>query len=161
MKRSILISVSALAVILSLGSCKPKQSAYRQVYEQAKQREIAQQQANPSAAQNTGTVIVSKPAQSDVSVRRERLETLEGEDASRLSTYSVVIGSFQNHSNAYSLKERMENEGYTPVLAKNAQGMLRVIVASYNTRAEAEEGRDAFVERHSQFSDAWLLERER
>ena len=66
MKKSI-IALSALALVVSLGACKPKQSTYRQVYEKAKQREIAQNQSSnhaPDADEND--IIVSKPAQSSV-----------------------------------------------------------------------------------------------
>lgn len=154
-------------LLFSFGACKPKKSAYRQVYEQAKQREIVQNRSQRMDSEtatpaNSGAVLVSKPAQTDINVRRERLNTLEGEDSSRLKSYSVVIGSFQNHTNAYSLKERMVADGYKPVLAKNEQGMLRVIVASFNSREEAASARESFKERYRpNFQDAWLLELQR
>lgn len=156
------IFITAASILFSLGACKPKKSAYRQVYEQAKQREIAQYQNTGRVSEqtdNTGAVLVSKPAQSDFNIRQERLNTLDGEDASRLKTYSVVIGSFQNHTNANALKERMESAGYKPVLASNEQGMLRVIAASFDSRSEAEAARDKLKELFApNFSDAWLLE---
>ncbi len=161
MKKSI-IALSALALVVSLGACKPKQSTYRQVYEKAKQREIAQNQSSnhaPEADEND--IIVSKPAQSSVQMRRERLTPSEGEDANRLNRYSVVIGSFQNRTNALSLKERMEEAGFKPILAENEHGMIRVIVASFMSREEAVSSREQIKERFTpQFQDAWLLERE-
>ena len=53
-----------------------------------------------------------------------------------MKRFSVVIGSFKNKTNAYALKERMQNDGYNAVLGENEQGMLRVIVASFNDKAE-------------------------
>ena len=54
----------------------------------------------------------------------------------------------------------MQNEGYTPVLVENEQGMLRVIVTSFETKAEAEKSRDAIRSKYRpNFQDAWVLER--
>ena len=81
-------------------------------------------------------------------------------DADAIKLYSVVVGSFKNRTNAFSLKERMQNEGYTPVLGENEQGMLRVIVTSFETKAEAEKSRDAIRAKYRpNFQDAWVLER--
>lgn len=158
MKKSLLVFIS-LTLLLGAVACKPKQSHYRQVYESAKQREIAESNASNSTSSD---VIVSKPAEPVISVRKERLNPVEGEDGMRLKKYSVVIGSFQNSTNAYSLKERMEADGYTPILARNESGMLRVIVTSFDSREAAAQSRDAIKQRYApNFQDAWLLERDR
>ena len=103
---------------------------------------------------------VSKPRTSNATTRSERINAAEGEDASRLKRYSVVIGSFKNKTNAYSLKERMQNEGYHAVLGENEQGMLRVIVSSFDDKADAAASRDAIKAKYApNFQDAWLLER--
>lgn len=157
MKKSLLVFIS-LTLLLGAVACKPKQSHYRQVYESAKQREIAESNASSTSSD----VIVSKPAEPVISVRKERLNPVEGEDGMRLKKYSVVIGSFQNSTNAYSLKERMEDDGYTPILARNESGMLRVIVTSFDSREAAAQSRDAIKQRYApNFQDAWLLERDR
>ena len=131
------VLAAAIAMTVAFGSCKSKQSAYRQAYEQAKEREIAQAEDKDMETRP----IVSK-------------------DASRLDRFSVVVGSFRNATNARSLKERLESEGYTPILAENEQGMLRVIVASFPSREEAIAAREAVKERYApNFQDAWLLER--
>ena len=144
----------ALCLMTALGtSCKSKQSAYRAAYEQAKAREMA--------GQTDDYVItpVTKPVASN-ETRQERITPLDGENAAGIRLYSVVIGSFQNRTNAFSLKERMEREGYMPVLAENEQRMLRVIVTSFDSRADAERSRDAIRSRyHPNFQDAWILQR--
>lgn len=162
MKKSLLLLISA-TLLLGAVACKPKQSHYRQVYESAKQREIAEDNSSTSSYTTTSTdVIVSKPAEPVITVRKERLSPVEGEDGMRLKQYSVVIGSFQNSTNAYSLKERMENDGYSPILARNESGMLRVIVTSFDSREAATASRDAIKQRYSpNFQDAWLLERDK
>ncbi len=148
MKKTLLL-ISTLAILCSFGSCKPKQSTYRKVYEQAKQREVAPEE----------DVIISKPANDNITIRRERLNPVAGENESLLKNYSVVIGSFQNKTNAISLKERMEAAGYSPILAENEYGMIRVIVASFSDRAAAIISRDTFKKKFAPlFKDAWLLQ---
>jgi len=146
--------VMVLCFALACGtSCKSKQSAYQAAYEQAKAREMSEQ--------NSGNEItpVTKPIASN-ETRQERITPVAGENASEIRLYSVVIGSFTNSTNAYSLKERMQSEGYMPVLAENEQRMLRVIVSSFDTRVDAERSRDAIRSKYyPNFQDAWILQR--
>ena len=88
------------------------------------------------------------------------INAAEGEDASRLKRFSVVIGSFKNKTNAYSLKERMQNDGYNAVLGENEQGMLRVIVTSFDNKSDAIYSREDIKSKYApDFQDAWILER--
>ena len=156
MKKVILASL-ALVAIASLSSCGAKKSAYRKAYEQAKQREVATQATKPAVQYEAPAV--SDRATAPVTVRKERVTTYQGEDATRLKRFSVVVGSFQNPTNARNLKERMVKAGYNAVLATNEVGMLRVIVSSFDSREEAAASRDAIKARFApDFKDAWLLE---
>lgn len=158
MRKSVIL-LSTLLVALSFVGCKPKQSAYRQVYEQAKQREVAQNNQSTTAPEvEEEDVIVSKPAATDVSVRKERFSAVEGEDQSLVQRYSVVVGSFNNPTNARGRKAEVAGLGYRPVLVKNEMGMLRVIASSFPTRDQAVSSRDVLRER---YPDAWLLEIDR
>ena len=143
----------ALCLTMAFGtSCKSKQSAYRSAYEQAKARETTQ----PA---NNDVNPVSKPITTN-ETRQERITPIAGENVSGLRLYSVVIGSFSNRTNAYSLKERMQNDGYMPILAENDQRMLRVILTSHDNRADAERSRDAIRSKYyPNFQDAWILQR--
>ena len=157
MKKVILASL-ALVAVASLSSCGAKKSAYRKAYEQAKQREVATQATKP-AVQYEAPVTTPERAAAPVTVRTERVTTYQGEDANRLKRCSVVVGSFQNPTNARNLKERMVKAGYNAVLATNEVGMLRVIVSSFDSREEAAASRDAIKARFApDFKDAWLLE---
>lgn len=156
MKKVILASL-ALVAVASLSSCGAKKSAYRKAYEQAKQREVATQATKPAVQYEAP--VVSERATAPVTVRKERVTTYQGEDATRLKRFSVVVGSFQNPTNARNLKERMVKAGYNAVLATNEVGMLRVIVSSFDSREEAAASRDAIKARFApDFKDAWLLE---
>ena len=154
MKKLGLLSMVLCVVTMCCVSCKSKQSAYKAAYEQAKEREMTN--SEPVEEQITP---VTK-AKTSTATRQEKITPISGENPEGIKLYSVVIGSFKNKTNAYSLKERMQNEGYMPVLGENEQGMLRVILASHETRKEAEKSRDAIRAKFfPNFQDAWLLER--
>ena len=110
---------ASLCMVLALGSCKPKQSAYKAAYEQAKEKETTAPVEVVEEEVVEEVTPVSKPRTSNVSTRAERINAAQGEDASRLKRFSVVIGSFKNKTNAYALKERMINNGYNAVLGEN------------------------------------------
>jgi cell division protein FtsN len=137
-----------------LGSCKSKSSAYKTAYEQAKSND-----SNWEDEEDETEVLTSEEISYE-SVKQENVKLASGEDATGLKKYSVVIGSFKNRTNAYSLKERMIDEGYRPVVAENDFGMLRVIVTSFDSKADAARSRDAIKSKYApNFQDAWLLER--
>lgn len=156
---------ASLALVFGLGSCKSKKSAYRKAYEEAKQREIAVQDVNRSVLVEevpaTSTTPTTPPPAPPAPIRKERVSAVEGEVVENLKRYSVVIGSFQNATNARSLKEKMSAKGYNAVLAKNEMGMLRVIVSSFSTKEEAVASREAVKARFApEYKDAWILENE-
>lgn len=151
---------AAISMVLAFGSCKPKQSAYKAAYEQAKDKESTAPVEVVEEEEVVEVAPVSKPRTSSATTRSEKINAAQGEDASRLKRFSVVIGSFKNKTNAYALKERMQNAGYNAVLGENEQGMLRVIVASFDNKADAADSRDAIKAKYApNFQDAWLLER--
>lgn len=161
----------ALSLLVVFGSCKPKQSAYKSVYEAAKERELDE---------NLGSSTVTTPAYPTYSnvdsepVRSEKITPVYEADASGLRAYSVVIASLSVKPNAEALKARMEQEGYKVILAQNAQGMYRVIIASYDDKASAVNERNAIRQRYLSmgtsdtlrktygipFDDLWILQRQ-
>lgn len=158
--KKVLVATAAIALAFGMGSCKSKKSAYRKAYEEAKQREIATQEVKSSVTYEEPNVTATAPT-TPVSVRKERVSVLEGENTNNLKRYSVVIGSFQNPTNAKALREKMTAKGYNAVLAKNQMGMLRVIVSSFNTREEAAASREAIKSRFApEYKDAWILANE-
>ncbi|MCD7977656.1 MAG: SPOR domain-containing protein [Tannerellaceae bacterium] len=150
---------AALSMVLAFGSCKPKQSAYKAAYEQAKEKEST---APVEVFEEEEVVTVSKPkTSSDEPTRQEKIKPAQGEDADGLRRFSVVIGSFKNRTNAYSLKERMQGEGYNALLGENEEGMLRVIVSSFDDKSDAVDSRERIKSKYApNFQDAWILERQ-
>jgi cell division protein FtsN len=139
-------------LLFSLNACKAKQSNYKAAYEAAKAKEL---QENKQPVEEI--IPVTKPSVVPVEdFQKERVTVVEGNP---IHLYNVVIGSFINQTNAKSLKERMEHQGYKPVLAKNEKGMYRVIIATFDDRMRAVVEKDEIKKRFApEFSDAWLLE---
>jgi cell division protein FtsN len=142
-----------------LSSCKSKSSAYKQAYEQARSNDDYEEDEfeNDETEVRANEEVSYSSSKSDKS---EKIKVLSGESEAGLKKYSVVIGSFKNRTNAYSLKERMADEGYRPVVAENDYGMLRVIVTSFDSKTDAARSRDNIKSKYApNFQDAWLLER--
>jgi cell division protein FtsN len=155
--KKILLFGAAICCVFMLNSCKSKSSAYKTAYEPAKSRDNYWKEDDDD---DQAEVLTSDEISYE-SVRPEKLNLAHGEDESGLKKYSVVIGSFKNRTNAYSLKERMIEEGYRPVIAENDLGMLRVIMTSFDSRADAVRSRDSIKSKYApNFQDAWLLERQ-
>ena len=124
-----------LCIALAFSSCKSSESAYKKSYEKAKQQELAEPQ--------------------------EKVDIISG--VGGLKDYSVVCGSFSVKANAESLKDFLDKEGYSAVIAFNPDAaMYRVIVSTFADRASAADARDAFKSKYSNrkdFQSAWLLYR--
>lgn len=169
MKKTIYLMMALAAMMVLAVSCKPKQSAYKQVYEAAKEKEMQQSASEPTVVKDAAPL---PPV--EVSVRKEKVEPVLASDAANLKKYSVVIASLSVKLNAESLKSRMQNEGYNVILAENEQGMYRVIVASYDDKSSAATKRDEIYRKYSAlgntdylrrtygvpFNDLWILERQ-
>jgi len=161
MKKVVIWSVALGMALMCCLSCKSRQSAYKAAYEQAKAKEMEEvivEEVDETPVQPV-YVPVEKP-KTVATPRQEKITPVAGESETGIKLYSVVVGSFTNKTNAYSLKERMQREGYMPVLGENEQGMLRVILTSHETREAAEESRAEIRRKFApNFQDAWILER--
>ncbi len=164
--KSYLILGTGLCLAMMLGSCKSSESAYKKAYEKAKQQELAQPQVSepvevaPVVSTPVASTTTPVTTPTNVSVREEKVTMVSGNG---LKTYSVVCGSFSVHPNAESLKEWLDKEGYNAIIVKNEErNMYRVIVESFDDKAQAAQARDAFKAKYpnrSDFQGAWLLYR--
>ncbi|MDR2472373.1 MAG: SPOR domain-containing protein [Tannerella sp.] len=142
-----------------LDSCKSKQSNYKTAYEEAKSNHGVEEEIIDED-EDIDEVLTEEEVSYE-SVKPEKVKPVSGENSSVLKKYSVVIGSFKNRTNAYNMKDRMVAEGYSPVVAENEYGMLRVIVTSFDSKADAARSRDSIKAKFKpNFQDAWLLERQ-
>ena len=155
MKKSVLFGLLSVALVFT--SCKTKESAYKQAYEKAKAQETTQVQVN---APMQVTPVETAPVEENYDaapVRQEQVISVSGE----LKAYSVVCGSFSLQANARNLREYLVGEGYAAGIVKNVQkNMFRVIIGSYDTKAEAARAREAFKAKYpsrADFQGSWIL----
>lgn len=152
-----------LCVALAFSSCKSSESAYKKAYEKAKQQElaeapVAQEEATPIEA----APVVSAPVATTTPapVREEKVELISGDG---LKAYSVVCGSFGVKANADGLKQYLDGQGYNAKVVYNAErNMYRVVVASYDDRAQATQAKENFKAKYpnrDDFQKSWLLYR--
>ena len=167
--KKIHFALAIIALILLGTSCRPRQSAYRQVYEAARAREMQQQAGQPVVG---GDFAPLPPV--EVSVRQERVDAVVPADAASLRRFSVVVASLSVRLNAEALQARLQADGHHVILARNEQGMFRVIVGSFDDRAAAAAQREALHRQYSAkgtpdflrrtygipFNDLWILDRQ-
>jgi len=169
--KKIHFALALIALVLLGTSCRPRQSAYRQVYEAAREREMQLQATQPTVVIRDNNAPLPPV---EVSVRQERVEAVRPADAAELRRYSVVVAAMSVRLNAESLQRRLQNEGHQVILAQNEQGMFRVIVGSFDTRHQAEAQRQQLHRTYSAkgtpeflsrtygipFNDLWILARQ-
>ena len=156
--KKVLFGLASLLVVLT--SCKSKESAYKQAYEKAKAQETTQVQVNaPMQVTPVATTPVAEENYDATPVRQEQVDAVAVNGA--LKPYSVVCGSFSLQANAQALKEYLAGEGYNAGIVKNVdKNMFRVIIGSYDTKAEAAMAREAVKVKYpsrADFQGSWIL----
>lgn len=172
MKQYLVMGIALCAVTL-LGSCKSKESAYRQAYEKAKAQQtttnedVTTVQVTPTTTTTTTettpvtvTPVTPAPATEDnteVRTINGGVSVINGE---ALKTYSVVVGSFLTQANAEGLQDQLKQKGYAARVLKTNEtinghtGWFRVIASSYDDKASAVQSRN---ELKGTYAGAWLL----
>ena len=158
MKKSVLFGL--LSVVFIFASCKSKESAYKQAYERAKAQESTQVQVSaPVQVTPVATVTESTNNYDATPVRQEQVAAVSV--SGELKAYSVVCGSFSLQANAQGLKDYLVGEGYKAGIVKNVEkNMFRVIIGSYDTKADAARARESFKQKYpsrADFQGSWIL----
>lgn len=158
MKKSVLFGLLGLMVVLA--SCKSKESAYKQAYEKAKAQEATEQvQVN---APVPVTPVAATPVTDNYDQAPVRQEQVSAVSVSgTLKPYSVVCGSFSLQTNAQGLRDYLVGQGYQAGIVKNVdKNMFRVIIGSYDTKADAARARESFKQKYpgrADFQGSWIL----
>ncbi len=94
-------------------------------------------------------------------VREERVKTVDVEEREEnIYRYYVIIGSFRYIDNARNYKSELINEGFSPVILENENGLFRVSVAAYNAEQPARNNISSIRRNYPKYSDVWLLIRQ-
>lgn len=171
MKKNLVLALSLCAVVM-FTSCKSRESAYRQAYEQAMTAEKNQTEQQTVVSQPVTTepvvsqeVVTSAP-QTEVVEDHSDVREIQGElsviAGNPLKLYSVVVGSYVTQANAEGQYSRLRNEGYDSRIVKtnetiNGQtGWFRVVASSFVDKASAVQSRNTL---RQTYPGAWLLYR--
>ena len=155
---------AAFGAVMIFSGCKSSESAYKQAYLKAKQREETQQAAvvPQGVEENVVVPMQEKPMTNaqvmdnadNVSVRQERVSVVSG---SGLKYFSVVVGSFSLRANAEGLQQTLRNQGYDAQIVVNNNvnpAMYRMVAATFDSKGEAAASRATL---ESRYPGTWLL----
>ncbi len=171
MKKAVIFG-TMFGALFVFTSCKSREDAYRQLYEQAQAQEAStsQEQGTPVSvapvAPREETVTVTNVAGRDTNAGEDLsgTKTIEGGVAvisgGELKRFSVVVGSFITQANAEALMGTLKTKGYDARVVKtnetiNGQtGWFRVVASSYDDKVSAVQSRD---ELKASYPGAWIL----
>lgn len=170
MKKNLILALGLCSFVL-FTSCKSRESAYKQAYEQAMaqsdNKTNEQQVVIEEAETQTTTVTPVQPTTTTtVTEDHSDVREIQGEmsviSGNPLKLYSVVVGSFVTQANAEGEKSRLLNKGYDARVVKTNEtingttGWFRVIASSFDDKASAVQSRNALK---ASYLGAWLLYR--
>ena len=158
-----LFTCLSLAALALFTACKSQETAYRQAYLEAQKNENTEV-VTVVPQETTVTPVVTTPVKQDPVVDNTPVRTIQGGltviKGEPLRTYSVVVGSFMNQTNAEGLYNTLLNRGYSARVVRTNEtisghtGWYRVAASSYDDKGQAVSSRNGLKET---YPDAWLL----
>lgn len=154
---------AGLCAAMVFTSCKSQESAYRQRYLKAQEREAAERTQSQDVVEQNVVVPMQERAANNtrvldnsdnVKVRQESVQVVNG---TGLKNFSVVVGSFSQIFNAEGLQQTLKAAGYNAQIVLNSAvqpAMYRVVATTFDTKGEAAASRDNL---QIQYPGAWLL----
>ena len=163
-----LVLVLGLCTVAIFTSCKSRESAYRQAWEQAMAQD--KEQNTTTTETTTETVVtpvtptvVTETVTTDTESDKEDVRGINGNvsivSGSDLKGYNVVVGSFITVSNAEALSKRLQQNGYDSRVIKTTETIkgitpwYRVIAASYDDYNSAKSTRNSLL---NTYGGAWI-----
>ena len=159
MKKYLFLS-AAICVAMSMVSCKSSESKYKEAYLRAQQNQTITQAPVQTTTAETQPVGVQpvQPVQTvtttPVSNENLRSENLTLVNGAGIKAFSVVVGAFSVQTNAEARQRELQNAGYSAQLARNPQGLYRVIASTFDDLDSAIQSRNVL---RAKYPDAWLL----
>ena len=183
MKTNLVLALGIGSALL-LTSCKSQESAYRQAYLNALEQQqqsvgtttvtVPQTTTTPVTTTTTTpvptttttpvTTTTTTPVASTTTVDTSETRTINGGmtviNGQPLKMFSVVVGSFVTSTNAETLCENLQRQGYDARIIKTNEVIngqtpwYRVIASSYDDKQSAVNSRNTL---RSKYASAWLL----
>lgn len=136
--------------MMSMGACKPTEKNYRAAYDaaQAKRQAAAADDLIPAQGlQATDGPRLTTVGSSQIYTWSEPLKSTGFE----LGICNMAVALYSMDTNARSLAERLQTEGYRAGVVTNADGKFYVIASVTPTLEEAAAAVAEFEKRHSGF----------
>ncbi len=96
------------------------------------------------------------PKTKPIVIKEERVKIIESKDDVAHKFY-VIIGSFKILDNARNYKNTLTNEGFTPIILENENGLYRISVSAYNEETDARNKVGTIRTNYEKYDDTWLL----
>lgn len=155
-----------LCTLALFTACKNQESVYRAAYEAARANEANDMIVIAPQEEKVEPVVTPAPKKEEPVVVEDNtpvrtisggLEVIKGD---ALRTYSVIVGSFMNQTNAEGLYNLLANRGYnarvirTNETIKGHTGWYRVAACSYDDKSQAVSSRNGL---QNDYPGVWLL----
>ncbi len=130
--------------------------------QQAEAEAAAKQAAADAAAQQALAEAQAKAKAEEerlaaaAKAREERVKVIETKSTTE-GKFHVIVGSYKSIENARSASETAINQGFTPSIMENEEGMYRVAVFNATTENAARKRLAQIKMKFATYSDAWLL----
>ncbi|MBS2098600.1 SPOR domain-containing protein [Carboxylicivirga linearis] len=115
---------------------------------------------SPYVTEEAKPKVKETPKPKDIVVKEEKVKAVDTTE-DEVFKYYVIIGSFKVLDNAKNYKTQLIEEGFTPVILENENGLYRVSVSAYNDEEPARNKIGNIRAGYEKYSDVWLLIRKR
>ena len=107
-------------------------------------------------SQSTSPYLKEENSKTEITVRTEKVKPIDQSDKT-MHRFYVIIGSFKNIENARQYKTDLMQEGFTPVILENENGLFRVSVGGYDEENAARLKIAGIRAAYEDHQDVWLL----
>ena len=139
----------SLCLIVSLYSCASLGRKGTSSFSDSNSPYIKEGQSTPKPKQET--------TEAKVVVREEKVKAIESEPDKTNYKFYVIIGSFRIIENAQNYKSQLIDEGFSPVILENENGLYRISVKASNEETIARNEIARIRNNYKQHIDVWLL----
>ena len=153
--RDIYLIAAGAVLVMGMGACKPTEKNYRAAYDaaQAKRQASATDDLIPAQGlQATDGPRLTTVGSSQIYTWSEPLKS----DGLELGICNMAVALYSMDTNARSLTERLQAEGYKAGVVTNADGKFYVVAAVTPTLEKAVAAVAEFEKRHREFPSSGL-----
>ncbi|MDE5878051.1 MAG: SPOR domain-containing protein [Muribaculaceae bacterium] len=149
--RHIYLIAAGAVLVMGMGACKPTEKNYRAAYDAAqakRQAAVADDFIPAQGLQSTDGPRLTTVGETQIYTWSEPLKS----DDVKLGICNIAVGLYSMDTNARSLAERLQSEGYSHAgVVTNGDGKFYVVAVVTTTLEEAAAAVAEFEKRHAGF----------